>query len=518
MALIAYLLARAEAGEIGTARQGRKLTTAAWLKPLETELAAWGLSGEVAPAIERLWRGGWLVEDEAGFLRPTAVTFTWLQLPPALVFQTWLADQTWLQLPFTLELAVNLIKYGVVPDASNTTGLGRLTLAGLLYVEEGARLRAFKESGKLLTALASETPAARDETGQFDLDQLWRDCYPGGWPEKGWLRWEQTDLCYSFALSSPGKPFSYHPWQLFRLLSLGRPRPGRAGSEETGRLFLEPDRKRFSGGVQAGLNPALARLYLGQGLRGNFPESLAKTVKEWRTNAGQLVVRDLTMLEAADRHSLADLLSDRQVRPYLKRLLSPRHAVVEPENLKRLALLLKRRNQHLEIATREALPRKHRGGLNLQITRRQFGQLYTALLFYRQHLAQNDFETVELALLANILGENLTMAERNEAEQLADQLLKELTAAPESLPYETPPDEAEMERTRQRLEDALEAGQPVWIEYRAPGRAAQARQVEPHQIYVDDGLIYLRAYCYLRRGDRTFRLDRLKLSEPPRQG
>ena len=61
------------------------------------------------------------------------------------------------------------------------------------------------------------------------------------------------------------------------------------------------------------------------------------------------------------------------------------------------------------------------------------------------------------------------------------------------------------------LEKYKELGQALDILYRAPGYAAEQRRITPLLIEERGGQTYVIAYCQTRRGQRTFRLDRMEV-------
>lgn len=68
-----------------------------------------------------------------------------------------------------------------------------------------------------------------------------------------------------------------------------------------------------------------------------------------------------------------------------------------------------------------------------------------------------------------------------------------------------------------KLIDATAARRTVTIAYRSAGSKKKTRRdVDPYGLFVRGGFWYLYGYCHLRKGPRTFRLDRLELAREPR--
>ena len=69
------------------------------------------------------------------------------------------------------------------------------------------------------------------------------------------------------------------------------------------------------------------------------------------------------------------------------------------------------------------------------------------------------------------------------------------------------------------LQDAVAERRAVHIRYRSPvtGKSV-ARRVDPYGLFLRSGYWFLHGWCRLRKDERTFRLDRLELVEPPAEG
>lgn len=65
----------------------------------------------------------------------------------------------------------------------------------------------------------------------------------------------------------------------------------------------------------------------------------------------------------------------------------------------------------------------------------------------------------------------------------------------------------------QPIQQALENDLFLWLRYRAEGGAVTERVVRPMRVFQRTRGLFLEAFCYLRQGRRTFRLDRIVKAE-----
>ncbi|UCD64951.1 MAG: WYL domain-containing protein [Candidatus Zixiibacteriota bacterium] len=59
------------------------------------------------------------------------------------------------------------------------------------------------------------------------------------------------------------------------------------------------------------------------------------------------------------------------------------------------------------------------------------------------------------------------------------------------------------------LQNAVERGLRVEIDYQHPVKSPTTRVIQPHQVHQLGQVFYINAYCERARGERTFRLDRI---------
>lgn len=72
------------------------------------------------------------------------------------------------------------------------------------------------------------------------------------------------------------------------------------------------------------------------------------------------------------------------------------------------------------------------------------------------------------------------------------------------------PDEFPIPAVLATLSQATLAHHSVWFRYGRPNGEESARKVDPYGVVVINGRWYLHAWCHLRKGTRTFRIDRIR--------
>jgi predicted DNA-binding transcriptional regulator YafY len=97
---------------------------------------------------------------------------------------------------------------------------------------------------------------------------------------------------------------------------------------------------------------------------------------------------------------------------------------------------------------------------------------------------------------------------------MPEKLLKQTRGLQEALSFHVMP-----ARTKLRnewvtmLTLAAQEGQRVWLQYQAWNGDASEREFDPYGVVYNEGWWYTTGYCHLRRGLRTFRLDRITALE-----
>ncbi len=219
------------------------------------------------------------------------------------------------------------------------------------------------------------------------------------------------------------------------------------------------------------------------------------------------------LLEAADPSLMPPLLTNSLLRSYLLELISPRHAVVQPAQLNLFLKLMERRGLLVKVKGELAA---HKSQLEIKITRRSLQKILAALTVYRRLQVEYGYEREEEKGLIGQLRDYLTIKEQQEALSQADDSFTPVNLKQsEDTPTEVL---AEGEATVSKIAEAIAEDRELWLEYTVPGRQPQNRRVLPLALWEEHNITYLRAYCFLRKEERTFRIDRLKmlkLENPP---
>jgi hypothetical protein len=316
------------------------------------------------------------------------------------------------------------------------------------------------------------------------------------------LRWHPHEFYFSFALPEVGEPLTFDPWQLFRLLSFCK----LAQSLES-ELKCVPTLKQVAQAGQRGLSYIQLIASMVAPLDIAAPPDLVKIIKQWYNRSQRFQARELILLESETRREMQTLLEDRKLRSYIKRLISPRHAEIDKAYLSRLSQILERRGIYLNLASQLQPISLHKDGIPLTLTRQQLKEILIALIEYRrQQIEQGNFsENIEG--LINIIKPCLSIKEYREAQTLATPFFDETTLdQPANLPAIS-----DLEEVRYNIQQAIEKETELLIEYFTPGKPAQKRWIEPLYLAERSDKIYLTAYCHLRKEERIFRVDRLKI-------
>jgi len=200
-------------------------------------------------------------------------------------------------------------------------------------------------------------------------------------------------------------------------------------------------------------------------------------------------------------------------RRELDRLLSSRHVALNPWRVQPILSKLLRQG----LISERDLPSPH----SHTIGRRNLG---------KGHLSKSDsVYLLSLMLLAeglqNIaapppgllarLTENMDHPLRAAAARKATAMLAQIRPEPAWKPEFEPPLLPPEELVR-AIQEAIDRDESIDVLYKASGRhAAEYRHLTPLLVESRGERFYLIAYCHMRRANRTFRLDRLKLIDLP---
>jgi len=224
------------------------------------------------------------------------------------------------------------------------------------------------------------------------------------------------------------------------------------------------------------------------------------------------------LIEAETPATLADAARARSVRRYLGPRLAPGLALVEPEQLPALVEALARQGVAAAVTSPTAPAQS-----NNDMHPGERAALLVACAYYRQR-APTDAPLPPSAELERRLRAGLPPALDAAVDAALDDLGCADAARPAALPWDGPtaPDQqaaasapAPDTPLRRTLRRAIAAGAAVELHYHSPDEGPSWRTVRPLELERRGELWYLRAYCTLRRAERTFRLDRIRSIGPP---
>ena len=236
---------------------------------------------------------------------------------------------------------------------------------------------------------------------------------------------------------------------------------------------------------------------------GPLPPLLVGTVYRWAEEFGQVTLRQVVLLEARDPALLQELTARRRIRETLRETLSARAVRVDGSRLDALIRRLERRGvvPRLDLADQPPPSVGDLSGEDRVV-------IATALRLYVRLADELRLPARPPHTLAHAWGEGLTLAQRDEVERLVEEALERLRrAAPPEEPYRLPLPTGPL---LEALEEAIAAGETVEIEYYTAGRGhVTRRRVEPLRLEWRGEVVYLIAYCHLRKDQRVFRVDRI---------
>ncbi|NWJ98998.1 MAG: WYL domain-containing protein, partial [Chloroflexi bacterium] len=384
-----------------------------------------------------------------------------------------------------------------------------LAASGLIELEKQTLARAKPQSIPLLRLLGKVNfgrTGAEETTTALDLGAEWSKCYPGNSPASGWLKTEAGETLFSFTHSkSLGEKLTFDPWLLFRVLSVCHP--------------LTSWQEFYSCQLSEGLVTLARRRkvtfeqvlsYLEAGIGQILSSEVSQNISQWYSKGTYFRARAVILLEAETQQALKQCRNDRRLRIYLESLISPRFAVVKAGELRRLQQMMGRRGLFLQVEE-NLLDAKVQGrGLILKLTRAQLQEIVVGLRYYREERSQQGYFTESLDEALNTVAQALSGREQREAQNLVARFERK----EQVISQERQEEEAILEeKLYKQLEEALVTEAEVLIEYRTPGKEVQKRWVEPLELRKEGNYSYLTAYCHLRKEQRVFRLDRMRLLE-----
>jgi hypothetical protein len=471
-----------------------------------------------------LAEAGGLVALTAGLLKPTPAAWGWLDLPQdrrwRLLWAGWQADldrppraqALWERFRLPGERAFALTLFDTLRTLPATRWISPVALADRLRsrcVGAGALPR---EGDVLALAqallagpLAWAGLAHADRGGNAALTAL------GDW---------LLDRAAEPPAPPPTRPAAARcPDDEHLLIALPAP-PAHPPLRPLVDLPLEPDdrltrrltRERFV----ATLSHGIARAHVVQNLLdltgGPLPAAILERLEAWESEARRLTLRRLAVMTAADPQLLAQLSTQRAVRPHLRETLSPHHVAVDPSGVERLLHALHRRGhtplvEPGVISPSETSTRPDAGAA---------AHLWLALCTYLELADLVELPAVPPAALLDSLGQ---MLDADRLAALAVQVEEASRRLRDALdgytPFPAPLADVDHTAVLAVVEQALEETCPIEIVYHTAGRGERtARVIEPLRLEERGGATYLVAHCRLRQAERVFRLDRIERAHP----
>jgi hypothetical protein len=253
----------------------------------------------------------------------------------------------------------------------------------------------------------------------------------------------------------------------------------------------------------AGSLPAVLKRGLGE-LPPDLPQRLAATASA-RALPGPVV-------EFSDPGEIRELRVAGLVRSGIAQMISPRHLHLEPLKARRTLSRLARRGV---IPPEDALRQQvitERGGKPVLLTDSERALLIAAL-----YLAGQADPTLApppglLSKLTTGISAQISSAAADQARQALDKLQGRWNLPSDTAMDDLPPPPPEI--VRQRLEAAIARKESLDVLYQPAGRkTSELRRISPFLLEQRGRRWYVLAYCHLRRGNRTFRLDRMTLDQ-----
>ena len=258
--------------------------------------------------------------------------------------------------------------------------------------------------------------------------------------------------------------------------------------------------------------PSLS-VILTKGLQGKPPQTLLHSL------SGQPTIRILQgpVLEFSSSKEVLDLRKARGLRKALDRMLSPRHVALDPWTAPRLLRTLYRKGliseSELELPVffhNFIHPARFNSGKEIKISTGDRVYLLSVLILMERMGVMTPPPDLYERLMAGIPTASWATAAK-QAYDTEDELNHQSGWSPEE---ELPP--VPSDDLLALIQEAIDHQAAIGIMYRAPQRAHdEYRRISPLMLENRGGRVYLLAYCHRRRANRTFRVDRIRLIEPP---
>lgn len=237
-----------------------------------------------------------------------------------------------------------------------------------------------------------------------------------------------------------------------------------------------------------------------------LPSAVFEQIQRWSREAMALTLRQVTLLTTRDADTLAEIRSDWRLRPLLGEPLSPHHMVVPTGRAEDLLTKLERRGCHV---TSHLKPSTSPDGSTLSPEMAEY--LWLAVRVYQKLGA---FVSQDITIpgaarewLTQQLPADSADSLEYESETLIDRLAQAVRGHSPSPAIIQQEDSAAVLAA---VQSAYEQRGSLTIEYFSPARGEKTvRTIEPVMLYERNGAEYVEAWCRLDDDTRTFRLDRI---------
>ena len=136
-----------------------------------------------------------------------------------------------------------------------------------------------------------------------------------------------------FQVLAPREASLHHRFQLARFAELER-----RDVVSIYRITRESIWRALDGGIPIGSIVS----FLQRASRGKAPQNVLRTLGDWARRHGEIQLERSAVLRTTDEQLLQELRALPEVRPFIKEFLSPRVALIDPQDLERLLEILRR--------------------------------------------------------------------------------------------------------------------------------------------------------------------------------
>lgn len=242
------------------------------------------------------------------------------------------------------------------------------------------------------------------------------------------------------------------------------------------------------------------------------------TLQAWLQELDAVVIQPFLLLRASTSEQMDRLWQQPSLRAHLGRRLAPELAIIKTSTPEELVQALRRRGFAIHTPTPGAIEGlSDPSAPHAPLSTGEAEWLLVSLMVHNHLAWRLDVTSIPPSAIVETLTATLDPSRLAAAQAAAERAITRLEQvldgpAPTTLPLSP-------EVLVERLEAAIHAGQGIHLRYWSAARdEITERQVEPHYVEWHGDRAYLVAYCHLRQGERTFRLDRILDATPSLPG